>query len=594
MFSQKDFQGCIDLWESALGKLPKDIVTDMAASYAGGAYQRKGNRDKAIDLFTRSEDIGSLINLKAWDARETKSDYKDSRVKELEYIFNRFPNSPLLSIKLQEYVHNRETFICYYEDWEAPRSNLTIGADSELRRKTLRDEEDRAFYEELKRFAKKTASSAKCKQKGMWHYGVAYLYYLEGNFSEAKTHLSKARHSQNTPYLDDSLEALRILLDAVYADNGKKYRAKLLSDLKWLDGKMTENAGQVVAMDWQYDNKMNRSFFYWQDVVRKILLGEVAPRMAKAGNPVLALQLANYATNRVYQILPRFRAYHYNKEDWSAEDSYYKVITFDEYRKDWEGNNYFDYCSEFFDAIEGVGSKVAAEYVERIANPQNELDRFLNQRSYTDPDYLGDIVATHYLREMDYDKAVEWLGKVSPDYQLRTNIAKDGFFRLDPFKFQFDGKQYIADSSTYKLKFAREMARLEKVIASEKDPNRKAEAKIRFATGLRNSFGKCWYLTQYGFNSPWVDEPEYEIGGLYFSNERSSFRGNPYAQKAYARVDAMMKQAVSEFTDPERGAKALLAMKNYKTLMARYPGSKDAATVKSRCDRYNDYALEKR
>lgn len=74
----------------------------MIASYVGGAYSRLGNRDKAIELFTRSQDIGSLISLKAWVGVESSSNYTDERVRELEYIYNRFPNSPLLSIKLQE------------------------------------------------------------------------------------------------------------------------------------------------------------------------------------------------------------------------------------------------------------------------------------------------------------------------------------------------------------------------------------------------------------------------------------------------------------------------------------------------------------
>jgi len=35
-----------------------------------------------------------------------------------------------------------------------------------------------------------------------------------------------------------------------------------------------------------------------------------------------------------------------------------------------------------------------------------------------------------YLREMNYAKAAEWLGKVATDYQARTNIAKEGYFKL--------------------------------------------------------------------------------------------------------------------------------------------------------------------
>lgn len=109
-FATGDFRSCIDLWENKVRKMPQDIVTDMIASYVGGAYSRAGNRNKAIELFTRSQDIGSLISLKAWVGVESGSNYTDERVKELEYIFNRFPNSPLLSVKLQKHIREIEWF----------------------------------------------------------------------------------------------------------------------------------------------------------------------------------------------------------------------------------------------------------------------------------------------------------------------------------------------------------------------------------------------------------------------------------------------------------------------------------------------------
>lgn len=59
---------------------------------------------------------------------------------------------------------------------------------------------------------------------------------------------------------------------------------------------------------------------------------------------------------------------------------------------------------------------------------------------------------------MNYEKAIDWLSKVSPDYQQRMNIAKEGYFKFDPFRYQSDKKHFVSYSNDYKLRFAQEMA----------------------------------------------------------------------------------------------------------------------------------------
>lgn len=586
-FARKDFRSCIELWESSVSSMPRDIVTDMIASYAGGAYSREGNRDKAIELFTRSQDIGSLISLKVWNTQEAKSVYKDPRMRELEYIFNRFPNSPLLSVRLQEYLRDSEYYlydIC--EDrkgWDISEPNR-IAADSDGYPASVRK-----FYDELKRFGDSVTRSKECRQKGMWHYALAYLYYLEGDMGKVATHLPLAESSESTPFIGESIRAFRILVDATHATDTPAYRSRLLTDLKWLDERMQRDAALTPQMKWQYANKMNYSFYYWQDVARKVLLGEVCPRMDKAGNATLALQLANYATNRVHQIAKMLSVYYMDGYNFHT-----KVITFDEYRTKWSGRNYYDYSNQFFEWIEGSSAEEAAKYVGTIENPGCEVDRFLNERGYVDHDYLCDIVGTLYLREMDYVKASKWLAKVSTDYQGRTNIAKAGYFRLDPFRFQTDKKHFIADSTDYKLRFAQEMVRLEQLMSSDAEPNRRANATIRFATGLRNSFGRCWYLTGYGFNMDgYFDDNDWRSWCWYTSCERESFEESRFARKAYERGDALMERALSEFTEPEQAARAHLEMKNFSTLMSRYPETEAAEFVRGHCDSYYDYGLQR-
>lgn len=577
-FANGDFKKCIDLWENSISKMPQDIITDMIASYVGGAYTRLGKKYKAIELFTRSQDIGSLISLKAWKGAEDSSIYTDDRVKELEYIFNRFPNSPLLSVKLQEYIRNRETFVSDYSDWNG---NLFVA------------DEEHNFYHELKQFALKAISTSQCQQQATWHYALGYLYYLDGNITKAQTHLNSAESAHATPLLKESIRAFRFLMNAHYANNSESYNNQLLRDLKWLDERMKNDSSLNHKPYWQSDNYMNYSFYYLQDVARKVLLGKVCPRLKIAGNTTLAIQLANYASNRIHQLNPRYKLYHYSHNDTVDHHTYSYFITFDEYRAS-DFFNEYDYSNQFFECINSGSADEAAKYAERIIKPESELDRFLNERSYVDKDYIFEIVGTLYLREMNYKKAVAWLSHVSPAYQNRTNIAKEGYFVLDPFRFQFNEKHYIDDSTNYKLQFAKEMVRLEKTMTNGNNPNKKANAKMRYAIGLRNSFGICWYLTAYGYSVDSGYDENLHIWECHISSEREGFMHEKFAQKAYKTVDTLISQAIAEFTDPEQAARAQLEMMNHATIMKQYPHTAAAAYVLTRCDNYHDYALQKK
>ncbi len=577
-FARKEFGKCIELWESSACNYPENIVTDMIASYVGGAYSREGNRDKAIQLFTRSQDIGSLIALKAWNDAEVESRYTDSRVKELEYIFNRFPNSPLLSVKLQGYIRDRESYTRYFEDVDEAEYHNPVYLKAHWVGDSLVYDDEPVFYNELKQFARRVIASPDCRCKAMWQYTLAYIYYLDNDYSAADQWLNRAEHSEATPFIKESIRSFRFLLDATYADNSAGYRRKLFKELQWLDERLKETDTLVPGSNWQYDNKQNYTFNFWQDVTRKVLLGKVCPAMLKNGNATLALQLANYASNRILQIQSLYAAYHYGYNDEEDSECYNSVIQFDDYRKSWSQKNWFDYDNQFFDMIDGVSAREAADYATRIEKPTTELDTFLNSRSYVNSDYICDIVGTLYLREMNYGEAVRWLSKVSTAYQSRTNLGKEGYFRLDPFRYQFDKKHYIADKDDYKLRFAQEMLQLEQLMNSDAEPNRKANAKIRYATGLRNSFGRCWYLTCY-----WLSGS---------SEAREVFSDTDLGRRAYKKVDSLYEQALSEFTDPEQAAQAQLEMMNFKTVMSEFPGSKAASFVRGRCDNYYDYALQ--
>ncbi len=563
-FAEHDYGRCIDLWEKTVSSLPDNVITDMIASYVGGAYYRMGNREKAIELFTRGGDIGSLISIKGWNYDEEKSRYSDSRVKKLEYIFNRFPDSPLLSVKLQDIVGWMERQI--YSEYEPI---------------------NRTFFDDLSKFAEQVISSVHCHQQGMWRYALAFINYLDGNIDSADFYLGLAEKSESTAFIRESIKAFRLLLNSRYANNSTSYRNLLLRDLTWLDERMLADSKLIPDSHWQYDNEKNWPFYYWQDVARKVLLGSICPKLQKQDDVTLALQLANYACNRIIQVSPLYTISTYGDD---GNEPYINISTFDEYRRIWPYHNDFDYSNQFFESINGVNADNAARYAERITRPETELDNFLNERSYVDCDYIYEIVGTLYLREMNYEKATEWFSRVSEDYQSRTNIAKDGFFKMDPFRLQFYKKHYIADSSDYKLRFAQKMSQLEHTMNSDAEPNRKAQAKIRYAIGLRNSFDSCWYLTDYGrflaeYHSRWFSM-DYDDSICVNYEEK---------EKAFTRSQSLITDALNEFTNAECAADAQLEMMNHYIIMNFYSTTKAAEYVRGHCDSCSyDYELQKR
>ena len=129
------------------------------------------------------------------------------------------------------------------------------------------------------------------------------------------------------------------------------------------------------------------------------------------------------------------------------------------------------------------------------------LERFLRDRVYVDADYLNDLIGTRCLREMDYPQARKYLARVSAGYQRRLNT--DVYMWRDPFEESWvRAGRDLQDDFDYKLNFATRMCELEEKMRSD-DPVRSEEAAFRYATGICNSFERCWALTAY-HRSAWI------------------------------------------------------------------------------------------
>lgn len=547
LFSLTKYAECIELWDAEVSRLPQDnLMRQLIHPYVAGAEFHVGHVDKAMEHFALLGDVRSMLfcvgrtgdNVSAIDALELVCEYA--------------PNSDYIEKTLQTYIRKIEPA----GDW--------FLYDVGCFKKT-------ADYGRLYELCLKMARGGKSDNPAMWYYTAAFLADLDGNTSEASYLLGLAENSKSTDFIDESIEVMKIYLDAKRMAYNSSYENRLFRQLKWLDMKIQANIDDDVRYETSLGTKLitGESYYYWNDMMRRILLAEVCPRMIKAGKPVRALQLANMAENRLLNLVDE-----QNEYKWGGKRVVEKSYTMTAYRYSDEENR-FDYRNHFFEMIDSLGVNTAVKYAQRVNNPQNEFDRFLNSRSYVGSDYLNDIIGTQYLRNMQYGEALKYLGAVSEAYKNHLNVR----MLYDPFTVD---AETIGKGTDFRYDFAREMHSLEQTVSMTTDPNKKAQLLVKYAIGIRNSFDRCWALTQYYRG--------YSFWGRVC--EKRDWESGKCVDAAMDKVEELTNLAFGMMTDDELAANIQYMMGNFKTVAIKYPDTAKGELVRGQCDNLYDYHEE--
>lgn len=543
LFSMHRYADCITLWNEEASLLPQESsIRQLMLPYIAGAEYRMGHYDKAVSYFYEAGDIVSMITCSG-------KDKPASTVETLERIYDFEPDCRFFPDILQEFIqkveYNRK-FRCFDRDWH----KYNVVTDEHRR---------------LAHLAIRIAQEGKTANPAMWYYTAAFIEDLDGNTAQASNLLATAERSQGTKFIKESIKVLRIYLNSKLMPYNQDYENHLFSQLQWLDRKIVENLTPAVrettAEIWSI--KENIGYYYWNDVMRRIVLTEVCPRMLAAGKPIRALQLANMADNRLFGLVDRV------KVDWKGTTK-----TMQEFRHNRETFK-LDYSNSFFELIDSLGLKQAIAYRRRIEQPLDAFDRFLNARGYVDREYIDDIIGTKYLRAMRYQEAAACLEQISRSFEGHLNTQLE----CDPFSFK---RQSPEDKADFKYRFAREMCMLEQEMKNANDPNRKAEAMFRYAVGLRNSFGQCWCLTQYYLGTTFYGQVQ----------EKRDWAKDPQTVRAIERSAELLQKACSLFTDPELAAQTLQKLYQYRTIIEKYPETETGRYIRSHCDNLVDYAIK--
>lgn len=525
-FSLGRYKDCVNLWHKFAKKLPdNNVMKAMIKDYVAGAYCRLGDTETAKRMFLELGNYSELAQLS--HAEDGCWAYAVKAIYDIEPDCNNIV------------AYNMQAELEHYISW------------IELDPKKLKKYYDVMCY---------ITRTHRSKDMAIWYYTKAYLEDQLGYPNTAAVTIAEAERCKTSAYMHNSIRLFRMYIDAKTLPANQAYEKKLYSDMCWLDTLIVNNITPEIR-DFLLEEQSDRyqwhvmwgglSFYYYNDIMRKIIIAEAAPKFMEAGNKTLAVQLYNYADNVLFkQVVP--------------EASHCFL-------------NYF-FSSMYHDC---TGAEIEA-YITRALHPVSKFDHLLNKGSYIETDYLYDIAGTVYLREQKYQKAMECLSKVSNTYQTRLHTAE--YMNADPFcADMYAGYMWGQYPFTdYKYNFAREMCSLEQVMNNPNvDVNRRASAQLRYAIGMRNSYFRAWPLTQYS------------VGRPTFVDSYDEWMNSEREDKVLARYKALRTAAFRMFTDDEAAAEAHYVLKNTYTIVTQYPNTRTASYVRGHCDTYFDYHLDK-
>lgn len=529
MFALGRFDQLKTWWTANKNSINDGVIKDHIKGYVAGALFRTGEQKVAMDYYVQIQDFTSITYC-------LKKMGKYSSRQMLEYLAKYCPDAVILPELMQDYFRKIE-----YEGRETTELN------------------------EMYRLCMSAASSQLCTKPVIWLYTAAFLKERLRQPYVALNIIKKAEQSETSDFLKESLKVLKILVEAQIYTYNKAYERKLLSDLQWLDSKIVSGMCDPVASEtvWGWSLKNSHSYYYWNDMLRKILIGTVVPRMLEAYKAPLAILLANYADNRLLYVVEK---YLYKDKSPDSKD-YDKTIT--EIRQS-AVFNMFDYSNYYFSLLDDLDIIYLKQYMSLIKVPLSPLEQFLCDRGYINEDYINDIIGTRYLRNMDYVNSEKYLAQVSHEYKNNLNIKE--YFNRNPFSYH--PAKYNSQSEDYKLDFAKAMLNFERTIEKNQNCDSVGKAMVMKGVGIHSSFTHCWPLTHYGksFYHPWFESDE--VICILDNSER------------------IIETGLKMIKDREVAAECYRILEQWRIIAENYSDTNVGKDVLAKCDRLWDYVLK--
>ena len=545
LYTLNRYDECIDIWNKEFDTLDKNhTIRRHAHMYMAGAIYHTGNVEQALREYAEIGDINSILYISKLEGM----DIDDIALMELLYR-NNPANGKVLSML---YNHITDIDDNPFSEWYDVNNNIcspTMTRLTEMATTLASEGYDPAF----------------------WNYTAAYLHALQGNESEARKAIALADHCECSPFMRDSIEVMKIFIDAKFSTLDKRYYKRLHEQMSWLNDKIKEHSPAAAKM-YDYDvyyyiHPMTND--YWKTTSQMVVNSILCPRLMADGQEVLALQLANMSSNYTVKQIDCIHQIVYDYKSYKTFDYGYCYV--DEYRYTRSTPNELDYATYFCYLANIVDTDSLRAYLDIVENPATSFDSYLNECGYTDSSYLNDILGMRYIRDMRYQEAEKHLAKVKFEYNYAHNLH----IHYDPFDYSKRRKASREFDFDFRYQFAKRMAELERNIAKESDPNRRARMTVEFGFGMVSSVSTCWQLSYY----------------------QSGYVGNLYREYIWSDIDNavssrgydLINEGLEMFNDLEIKAEMLYRFGNLYTVGTEYRDTYYGRYVERHCDNLCDY-----
>ncbi len=446
-------------------------------------------------------------------------------------------------------------------------------------------DENKPAYMKLYDEIKPLVAECKGKHAAMWYYTGAFVAAKLNLESDALSYIAKAEKCKADRETKDYIRVLKFFIKSKFLKHyDAGFEKYLYGELKWLDAMIENNLSDIIREDvsryGDYRQLCGYSQYYWSDAMRKILIGELVPCCLKSGYVTRALQYLNYADNCLLNKVGVKVDIHYDKNH-NVHEKVYTRYAFR--RKSAEGVgdytysvNRYDYSNDYFLNLDSIGVKYIERLAYRLEHPIGVLDCLLKDGSYTDPEFLYDIIGTQYLAAMNYHKALQYLSKVSIDFNKSRAVYE--FSNRDPFN---ESEEKQEKDPRYKYHFAKNMVDLEQQISRATNPNDKSDLILKYNRAIINSTRACWSLVMYY-------QGEFGPTPYYSSRVLNDF------EHMYRVTESENAKAYTMYTDPERGAAAYCKYGLYASAAKTYPSTAVVRKYRIKCDGLYDYKITAR
>jgi hypothetical protein len=300
----------------------------------------------------------------------------------------------------------------------------------------------------LASFLHEAARSPSVKNAGLFETAAAYASYMTRDYGTAKKYLAAAEKMRLTQKVKDQWVLTNLLVTINSQDKiDAAFEAQLLPSLKWMEGKVKSERPLDIDY-WQVQQ--------WRSIYRNLMSEILAKRYHEQGDMARETLVIGAAD-------------HIMKGN-QLSYGYLNGI-------DFLRNNL-------------MSRDVESLYTLLTGKQPSQFEQYLFDHNSVSKKEVIDFAGTSYLREYDYNNAIDWFKRSSE----KSSITKNPFADL-----LFDREEQLPAEKNFsitKLAFAQEMLRLEQ---QAKQPALAAKAYYKMALGMYNMsyYGHTWELVQY-------------------------------------------------------------------------------------------------